>query len=232
MGWSAANELTDSNLERLQVQVFPATTLPGGSVWPAGEKMETRNLQIQLESHMYPDYWGTFANTKADGTFFLADVMQGIYDLRVSGFPDGYYFRSAMLGNLDVTDGLKIGEGTITEPLVVRVSPSGAQLEGLVTTNGGKPACTAAVVLIPEGSRHLNRFLYEESDVDRFGHYVFNGIAPGDYKLFAFDHAGVVPYFDSTALSTYENQGQAVHFEAGDRRTVALRVILTRSGGP
>lgn len=225
-------ELTDSNLDGLQVQVFPSRDLTGRIEWPRGEKIESHSFQIQLESHVYPDYWGASANTKADGTFLIADVMQGIYDLRVTGFPDGYYLRSAVLGNLDVTDGLKIGEGPITDRLVVRVSPSGAQVEGVVMNGVGKPACTAAVVLIPEGSRRSNRFLYDESKVDRNGHYVFNGITPGDYKLFAFDHEGVVAYFDSTALSAYENQGQAAHFDEGDRRTVPLKVILTGTGSP
>jgi hypothetical protein len=112
------------------------------------------------------------------------------------------------------------------------VSPAGAQVEGVVMNSGGKLACTAAVVLIPSGDRRSNRFLYENAAVDQNGHYAFKGVTPGDYKLFAFDQAGVVPYFDATALSGYENQGQAVHFDAGDRKTVMLKVIVTGTKNP
>jgi hypothetical protein len=102
-------------------------------------------------------YFGGYAAIKTDGTFFLPDVMQGTFDLRVSGLPDGYYLQSARLGNLDVTDGLKIGGGAITEPLVVGLSPAGAQVEGIVANSAGKPACTAAVVLVPPMGADANR---------------------------------------------------------------------------
>jgi hypothetical protein len=219
-------ELTDSNLDGLQIQVFPGHDLAGRIEWAGEKKMGNQHLQIQL------GYWGGYAAIKADGTFFLPDVMQGTFDLRVSGLPDGYYLQSARLGNLDVTDGLKIGGGAITEPLVVGLSPAGAQVEGIVANSAGKPACTAAVVLVPSGNRRSNQFLYENSEVDRNGHYAFKGVTPGDYKLFAFDHEGVVPYFDAVALSGYENQGQPVHFDAGDRRTVPLKVIVTGTNSP
>lgn len=225
-------ELTDSNLDGLQIQVFPGHDLAGRIEWAGGKKMESQHLQIQLESHGVPGYWGGYAAIKTDGTFSLPDVMQGTFDLRISGLPDGYYLQSAKLGNLDVTEGLKIGGGAITEPLAVVLSPSGAQVEGMVVNSAGKPACTAAVVLIPSGDRRSNQFLYQNSEVDRNGHYAFKGVTPGDYKLFAFDHEGVVPYFDAVALSVYETQGQSVHFDAGDRRTVMLKVIVTGTNSP
>jgi hypothetical protein len=225
-------ELTDSNLDGLQIQVFPGHDLVGRIEWAGGKKMETQHLQIQLESHGEPAYWGGYAAIKADGTFFLPDAMQGTFDLRITGLPDGYYMQSARLGGLDVTEGLRVGGWPTTEPLVVLVSSSGAQVEGIVTNSSGKPACAAVVVLIPSGDRRSNRFLYENSEVDRNGRYTFKGVTPGDYKLFAFDRLGVVPYFDAVALSGYESQGQPVHFDAGDRRTVMIKVIVTGTNNP
>jgi hypothetical protein len=37
---------------------------------------------------------------------------------------------------------------------------------------------------------------------------------------------------DPATLSIYENRGQPVHLEAGDRRTVPLKVIVTGTNSP
>ena len=185
-----------------------------------------------MEPRSDSNYGFTFANVKADGTFFIPDVKEDSYDVSASDLPDGYYLKSASLGTLDVTDGLRVSGEAITTPLVLQASASGAQVEGVVMTSAGKPACSSTVVLVPDGSRRSRRFLYQEADVDRAGHYVISGITPGDYKLFPFDHSEDVGYMDPATLSIYENRGQPAHFDAGDRRTVPLKVIVTGTNGP
>ena len=169
---------------------------------------------------------------KTDGTFLLPDVKQDTYDLDVAGLPNGYYLKSATLGTVDVTDGLNIGGENPTSPLVLQLSPLGARVGGVVLTAGGKQACSATVVLVPDGSRRSNQRFYQEADVDRTGHYVLRGIAPGDYKLFAFDDVSDVGYLDPGSLRIYENRGQSAHFGVGDRQTVLLRIILTGTRNP
>jgi len=230
-GWRQI-ELTDSSLDDVQIRVFPSQDITGRVELPGGKKIEAGHLQIQLDPHDDLVYGSAFTNVKADGTFIIPDVKQDSYDLGLSGLPDGYYLKSAALGTLDATDGLRVGVEAITVPLVIHVSPSGAKVDGVVMTGTGKPACSATVVLVPDGSRRSRRRLYQEADVDRSGHFEMLGIVPGDYKLFAFDHAENVGYMDAGSLSVYANQGQAVHFDEGDRRTVPLKVILTGSGSP
>jgi hypothetical protein len=232
--WGGARqiELTDSTLDDVQIRVFPSHDLTGRIELAGGKKMGSSRVQVQLDLRNDSNYGFAFANVKADGTFFITDLKQDMYDISVSGLPDGYYLKSASLGTLDVTDGLRVSGEGITMPLVLQASSSGAQVEGVVMTAADKRACSSTVVLVPDGSRRFRRFLYQEAGVDRAGHYVISGITPGDYKLFPFDHPEDVGYLDPAALSIYENKGQPVHLEAGDRRTVMLKVIVTGTNNP
>ena len=216
----------------MQIRLFPGHDLSGRIELSGGKKIESHHVQVHLEPRSDSNYGFTFANVKADGTFFIPDVKEDSYDVSASDLPDGYYLKSASLGTLDVTDGLRVSGEAITTPLVLQASASGAQVEGVVMTSAGKPACSSTVVLVPDGSRRSRRFLYQEADVDRAGHYVISGITPGDYKLFPFDHSEDVGYMDPATLSIYENRGQPAHFDAGDRRTVPLKVIVTGTNGP
>jgi len=232
--WGGARqiELTDSNLDDVQIRLFPGHDLTGRIELSGGKKIDFKHVQVHLDPRNDSNYGFAFANVKADGTFFIPDVKEGSYDVSASDLPDGYYVKSASLGTLDVTDGLRVSGEAITMPLVLQASPSGAQVEGIVMTAVGKQACSSTVVLVPDGSRRSRRFLYQETDVDRAGHYVISGITPGDYKLFPFDHSEDVGYMDPATLSIYENGGQPVHFDAGDRRNVPLKVIVTGTNNP
>ena len=232
--WGGARqiELTDSSLDDVQIRVFPGHDLTGRIELSGGKKIESNRVQVQLDPRNDSNYGFAYANVKADGTFLLTDVKQDAYDISVAGLPEGYYLKSASLGTLDITDGLRVSGEAITMPLLVQASPSGAQVEGVVMTVAGKRACSSTVVLVPDGSRRPRRFLYQEAEVDQAGHYVISGITPGDYKLFPFDHAEDVGYLDPATLSIYENRGQPVHLDVGDRRTVPLNVIVTGTNNP
>jgi hypothetical protein len=60
---------------------------------------------------------------------------------------------------------------------------------------------------------------------------LFRDVAPGNYKLFAWEAAPgseSVPYTDPAFLAAYETQGIPVDVEAGLRRTDLIRVPLIR----
>ena len=67
--------------------------------------------------------------------------------------------------------------------------------------------------------------LFKTAPIDATGHFSLAGIAPGEYKLFAWEHAEDGAYQDPEFLKPYENQGQAVTIREGSRETAQLKVI-------
>lgn len=231
-GWQEIH-LTDSSVDDVLLKIFPGHDLQGRIQVIGQKKSDFSVLQIVLERHVGLAYGSIFTNSKADGTFLLLDVMQDNYDIEINGLPESYYLKSAHMGSIDVKDdGLKVGAEPPTAPLIVELSPAGAGVEGVVQTPNAKPACNATVVLIPDAPRRSIHRYYQSTNVDRLGHYVLQGITPGAYKLFAFDHAEEVGYYDPASLQPYENLAQPAHFEEGDRRTVLLKLISNNKHNP
>jgi Carboxypeptidase regulatory-like domain len=231
-GWQEI-ELTNSSVDDVLLKIFPGHDLPGRVQLVGQTKINFQALQVVLERHVDTHRVPIFTNVKADGTFLLLNVMQDTYDIQINGLPEDYYMKSAHWGSVEaLDDGLRIGGEPPTAPLILEVSPAAAQAEGVVQAPNGKPACNATVVLIPDTPRRSIHRYYQSTDVDRSGHYTLKGIPPGSYKLFGFDHADEVGYLDPASLQPYENSGQPVHFDEGDRRTVQLKLIPTTKNNP
>ena len=63
----------------------------------------------------------------------------------------------------------------------------------------------ATVALVPT-LRRLSRF--KEVTTDQFGEFHIDGIAPGEYKVFAWDHIEAGQYQDAAWLKKYDFKGQ------------------------
>jgi Carboxypeptidase regulatory-like domain len=233
--WSGWREidLTDSNLDDIQVKLFPGYDLLGRVHAVAGNNPAFTNLRVILEPRSDRDYATGYSDVKPDGSFYLLDVMPDTYDVDIANLPEGYYLKSAHLGTVDVTEiGLSIGEEAPRMTLMLEVSSAVGQVDGAVQLTNGKPACTATIVLVPDGNHRSILRYYQTTDVDRFGRFVLRGIAPGAYKLFAFDDANEVAYRDPGSLQRYENEGQTIQIDEGDRRTVVLKLLATGNRYP
>jgi hypothetical protein len=230
-GWQEI-DLTDSNLDDIQIKAFPSHDLVGRVQPIGGKKLDSPHLQVGLEPHGNLAYGETFANVNADGSFLLFDMKQDTYDIDVHGLPEGYYLKSARFGNIDAIEEVRNGGEPPTLPLVLEASSAGGQIDGIVQMANGKSACKATVVLIPDAYHHSVHRYYQETEVDRFGHFALRGITPGAYKLFAFDDADEVGYRDPGSLQPYENQGRPAQIGEGEHRTIELKLIPTGKKSP
>jgi hypothetical protein len=222
-----AIELRDAGLDDIQVKVFPGHDIAGRVQLTQNKRIEFSELQVELQPHRDSNYRSAFTEVSADGSFVLRDVPEGAYDVNVTGLAANFYLKSVRLGGVDETEsGLRVsGEGSIF-PLLLEVSPAGAQVEGAVETNDGKTACQATVVLVPEPDRRDIRRFYYSTDTNRSGRFVIRGVAPGNYRLFAWDREDEAAYFDSEFLRPYEKLHEPVNFEEGEHRTALLKLIL------
>ena len=80
----------------------------------------------------------------------------------------------------------------------------------------------ATVALIPT-FRRFSR--YKEVTTDQFGEFHFDGIAPGDYRVYAFDHIDTGAYQDAEWMKKFEFKGQPFTAKPGSHETIALRAI-------
>jgi hypothetical protein len=163
-------------------------------------------------------------HVKPDGSFSLENFTLDSYDVNVSGLPAGYYLKSGRLGNQDVLEsGLTIAGGTAKLDLVV--SPSGGQVEGVVSDAKQQPAKAATVVLIPEARRQSRLALFQTTSTDQNGHYSIQGIAPGDYTIYAFEDLPPGAFQDPEFMKPFEKSAQSLTVQEGGRESKQLQQI-------
>jgi hypothetical protein len=198
------------------------TFLPAGTVPPpppAGGAGTTA-IRIALRSReSYAPPFDTAASagmtTDASGAFVFPNVPEALYTVQVSGLPANSYVADIREGGVSIYDsGLRVTSGAPAE-IEVHVASKGATLEGTVMNAVKMPAENATVVLVPAAPRRGNPALYKMGRSLAQGAFRLSGIAPGDYKLFAWESIPPTAYMNAEYLAQYENRGIPITIGAG-----------------
>ena len=146
------------------------------------------------------------------------------YDLRLGGLPREAYLKSARAGETDVlADGLTVtGAGTIE--IAIAVASDGGAVQGVVRDKNQRPVPGATILLAPD--RRSRADLFKSTTSDQNGHYEFAVIAPGNYKLFAWEDVEPEAWEDSDFLKDYEKLGEKVVLEPGAQARVDLHLTI------
>jgi len=172
----------------------------------------------------------TAGSAKPDGSFTITNVAATQYKLQVYGIPDNYYVKSAQLGDKEVLDaGVDLTRGA-AGPLEVVLSGNGGQIEGVILNAAGQPATGAIVVLVPDDQRRTR--LYKEESIDQYGRFNIKNVAPGDYKLFAWEAVETGAYCDPEFLRPFESLGEALHIHEGSRASAQPKLIPAEEKKP
>jgi len=197
-------DVRDQDITGLGLQVHPGVELHGAMLVD-GHPPGTPGLQVMLQ----PD--GPLTNigfltqddVKTDGNFTISNVPEGHF--RVAVFPQSQadlYVDDIRQGSLSVYDtGLDVGADA-PAPIQVILSSHGGTLEG--TTSPG-----AQVALVPS-TRRENHALYYGRTADAMGNFALHGIAPGEYKFYAWQSAPADAYHNTTFLQKYEFEAKTL----------------------
>jgi hypothetical protein len=129
------------------------------------------------------------------------------------------------VGGQDVTEsGFSISGGIWSLDIVL--SSAGATIEGAVVDAKEQPVPDATVVIVPTIEKRNQRDLFKKSTSDQHGHFKVEGVRPGEYTLLALDDLDE-DYRDPDVLKPYEDRGQTIRVEKGERKGVLLKVIQT-----
>jgi hypothetical protein len=181
------------------------------------------NLQVSLAPQEMLRMGMQGAKVADDGSFSMPGVPPAIYTIEVFGMGETFYIKSVRMGDADGLEaGLDLTHGA--GALEIVLSPNGGQVNGSVV-DSKQAATNASLVLAPEGRRREQRSFFKMANTDAQGHFTIKGIAPGDYKLFAWTQIDDPDYQDPEFLKPYENQGEAVTVRESSRESVQLKLI-------
>jgi Carboxypeptidase regulatory-like domain len=154
----------------------------------------------------------------------LQDVEPGRYAADVLAWGQ-WYVQSAQYGPTNLLfDDVTIAPGH-AYPIEIVLRDDGATLTGNLNYNGVGDIPITFVVAPQPAARRGIKVLHASQH--GFG---TNGFAPGDYLVYAFDHAEKLEYTNPDALEPYASQATAVTLSANQETSVVLNLIHTGEG--
>jgi hypothetical protein len=234
-----AIEVKDRDVAGIVATIGPNVPIRGRILWrdvPANFKWN--GLQVHLRDEDLPtalsNNGGERGSPREDGTFLLPSVIQAQYKVLVWGLPENVYVSDLRWRASSIVDNPIIAvSSSENNELEISLRSDGGAARGLVLGSRGEPVATATVVLIPQGSRRGNPNHYKRAPSAADGSFSLQGIAPGEYTLFAWESlpaAGLEggPEEAAEFVSRYESQGRSVSVRAGTTVSgVQLRLIST-----
>ncbi|MDX2153379.1 MAG: carboxypeptidase regulatory-like domain-containing protein [Bryobacteraceae bacterium] len=214
-------EVGSADIEGIEATLSPATTLTGRVQVDGDPAATLGKATVALFPRVGTGGQFNGNAVRPDLTFELAGVAPGDYLIDVSGLPDGLYLRAALFGGQDVTAVLPFTGATV--PLTLSLSPKAATVEGVALLDQ-KPA-PATVVLVPEGDRRADARFYYTTSAAEDGRFRFASVAPGDYRVFAWQDVEPGSWFDRDFIAPDESRAPRVSLRESSREQVATPVI-------
>jgi protocatechuate 3,4-dioxygenase beta subunit/5-hydroxyisourate hydrolase-like protein (transthyretin family) len=210
-----------SDLEDIRVPLSPGAQIKFRIITEGADKPNVPGLDFFLTANGRTGFGPLPRETDR---LTVRNVPPGHYDLKLTGLPRGAYVKNARAGETDVlADGLTVtGAGTID--IAITVAFDGGAVQGVVLDKNQQPVSGATILLAPD--RRSRADLFDSTTSDQNGHYEFTAIAPGNYKLFAWEDVEPKAWEDTDFLKDYEKLGEKTALEPSARASVDLRIAI------
>jgi protocatechuate 3,4-dioxygenase beta subunit len=135
------------------------------------------------------------------------------------------YFKAARFGTKEVLDsGFELNSEP-TDTLEVIVSPNAAAITVTVVDENQKPVQGATAVIVSDLARRKRQDLNKSAVSNAAGQVTFDNLAPGEYKVFAWEEIAANAWQNPDILRTYDSRGQSVRVIERSKENITLRVI-------
>jgi protocatechuate 3,4-dioxygenase beta subunit len=228
-----AFDVADADLDGINLTVTPGVEVKGRLRVEGDPAANAGSFQVSLSPKDMTLFFGGIPSdtVKPDGSFLLKNVFDDDYEINVDGLPGNSYLKSARWEAVDaLTSGVRVVSTPARGLLDILVSPNGARINGLVSKDG-QPFPGASVTLVPDPPHRGEKRLFQATSTDQLGHFVLQGITPGDYKLFAWESIDSEAYLSPDFLQPFESRGEAVHATEGASLSVQLELIPAKDSG-
>jgi len=221
-------EVRSRDIENLDLTVMTPAPVPGVIVVDGDKKLSVNGIQVVLTPSGGMNFYGT-ATGKAqdDGKFVLKNLSPVKYNLALVGLPEGAWIKSVLVSGREVLGKEIDWSSGMSGNMRIVLSGDAATVSGLVQ-RGDVPAGGVTVVLLPADVSKRHDIFDKMATTDQFGSFTIRGIAPMEYKVFAFEDLDLGAWQDPDLMNDVESLGEKVVSTAGGAVNVQLKSIPRR----
>ena len=212
--------VADQDVNNLVLTLLPGVSI-SGVVSVEGAPLGATGMEISLAG-VDPR-----ALMAADGSFTIQAVAPVFYELLFSNVPSGRYVKSIRFGDQDVKNGrLDLTSGAAA-PLNIVLGVDGGEVDGTVQSASGAPAPATQVTLAPAEEYEDRTDLFKRAIADSSGNFQIKDVAPGEYKVFAWESDPYGSTESSEFRKPFESRSVAVTVGPKEKQSVQLNAITT-----
>jgi hypothetical protein len=230
--------VSNRDINALMLNILAAVSI-SGHITIEGRELSTMQGFERIRVHLIPaDRLARLAlpnspqsqTLNPDGTFRLDNVKPGQYQVLVClGAPcirdtPDFYLKDARFDHTDVLNNSLQFAGIAPTPLDIVLSPKSAKIQGVVVNDKQQPVGGIRTILIPDQNRDRIG-LYKFATTDQSGRFTIRGIAPGVYKLFAWEALEEFAYFDPDLMQRFEAYGTSVRVSESTDLSTQVKLI-------
>jgi hypothetical protein len=226
----ASVTVTNANVENVVIQAGSPLDLAGRVIQDVGaEPAASANTavtgQVVLQPMQPAPMFIQPARIQEDGTFKISGVSRDHFMVTVMGLSGDQYVKAVRAGNVDVTtSGLDLSAAETAPPIEIRVSAKGAAVSGVVL-DGDKPSPGAIVTaLIQPFNPERRSAMQKTATTDQNGRFTLQGLAPGEYRIYAWDSYMPLNDLDAEQLKPFEKLSTVVKLKEEAREQVELKL--------
>ena len=158
---------------------------------------------------------------KGDGVFRVRGLAPEDYAVRIPGMTDDVYIKQVKFGDRDITRKKLDLTAASSGLLEIALSPNGAEITGMVRNGDGDAVADATVQLTRTDSDEL----IPTVSADQNGAFHVRGLAPGDYRMFAWRDDGDGIIEDPEFRRRFEGSSAKITLAEKAHESVDVRLI-------
>jgi protocatechuate 3,4-dioxygenase beta subunit len=222
-------DVADRDIDGINLAPTPRPDIVGQLTWEEAPPQPTQGkaprivLRPEPGETSLPGSAPIGADVEESGSFRIRSSPPGVYVVLAANLPPEFYVASARLGeagNPSLRLDLSQSQGG---SLTVVVSNRSGTLEG--TVEGNRPGLQ--VFAIAEG----NPWWSKAAVTGEQGHFEIKGLAPGEYRVLAFEQIDPLAYQDAELMKSLESKSQRVTLREKDKQVLTLKPIPPDAGG-
>jgi hypothetical protein len=218
-------DIKNEDVIDLQVVMAPTATVSGRVLTEGNKPLNLGSIRVLFEPESSTATGMTLADVNADGTFSTPGILPVPYRLKIFGMPDTFYVRTIQMGLANVENQI-IDLSHPTGSIEIVLSPAMGMISGSVVDEQQQRVDGARIVLVPDPP-HREQYALYKITTSQGGAFELYGVAPGNYKLFAWRDVEPDAYFDPDFLANFEDQGRPIAIDENGKNTTTVQVAST-----
>jgi protocatechuate 3,4-dioxygenase beta subunit len=221
-------EVGNEDIKDITIRLIPPTDLPGRVIVEGQAPQPAPAMQIQFYTSDTISFGSSDTSVGDDGTFTLNSVTPAKYSLSIHPLPDGAYLRTIRIGDQEMPANAIDLSGGVSGQLQVYLKMSAGEIDGVVHDDDGQPAGGAVVTVAPDPPNPEQEQLYHRSETDQNGTFQVKNVAPGNYRVYAWEDLEYGAQLDPDLLKAHSSRSERVTIdESGKAQVTLARISVT-----